>query len=455
MSSTTSTASFPHTNPWNPPRVSGGLPGIGHLVDFVRDVTGLMRRARAECGDIAGLRVGNKDMILFTGPRAQERYFRASDDVFSQREAYQMMVPVFGQGVVYDATPERMNEQLKLLLLALQGPRMKHYAPIFTEEVERSVADWGESGVVDFYDFTQKLTGYTSTHCFFGAEFRHEMTDEFSAVYHDLERSIIPLAYINPNLPIPTFRARDRARNKLGSMIEDLLARRRAAGTGGTDLFQTLMDASYSDGTRLSPHEITGMLVATMFAGHHTSSVTAAWTMIELLQHPHEMQRVVDELDTKLGDRPLDYRALRDIEVTDRAIREALRIHPPLYMLAREVLQDYNTDGFVIPKGAWVLASPLIGHEIETVFANATQFDPDRLAEPRREDACPYSYISFGAGRHKCMGNNFALLQIKAIFATLLRKYTFELYGDPIRTDFGGMVAGPEQPCRVRYRVRR
>ena len=66
----------------------------------------------------------------------------------------------------------------------------------------------------------------------------------------------------------------------------------------------------------------------------------------------------------------------------------------------------------------------------------------------------PFAYLAFGGGRHKCLGNAFARLQIKAILATLLRRYEFSSTSDPIGSDFHGLVIGPSQPCRIRYRRR-
>src|SRR5690606_2373968 len=130
------------------------------------------------------------------------------------------------------------------------------------------------------------LTNFTSSHCLLGREFRKEMTEEWARVYHDLERGIVPIGYIHPYLPIPAFRRRDRARARLGEMVSEVVERRRRSGTVREDFLQTLMESRYKDGSALSDHEITGMLVAAMFAGHHTSGVTTAWTLIELLRHP-------------------------------------------------------------------------------------------------------------------------------------------------------------------------
>ena len=96
----------------------------------------------------------------------------------------------------------------------------------------------------------------------------------------------------------------------------------------------------------------------------------------------------------------------------------------------------------------------MVAHRDEEVFRNALTFDPDRYEPGREEDKRPFAYISFGGGRHKCMGNAFAILQIKTIIAVLLERYEFELAGDPIETDFQGLVLGPKPPIRIRYRRR-
>src|SRR5215471_19226627 len=102
------------------PKVSGGLPFVGHLIPFVRTAVDLLARARAECGDVAAFDVGPKRMVLMTGPEASEAFFRAPDSVLNPSEAYKMMVPVFGKDVVYDAPIEKMAEQFTMLLPCLQ-----------------------------------------------------------------------------------------------------------------------------------------------------------------------------------------------------------------------------------------------------------------------------------------------------------------------------------------------
>jgi sterol 14-demethylase len=439
----------------NPPRLSGGLPVIGHTVEFVRSTIDLLFRAQRELGEVAGLRVANKNMVALFGPEAHEAVFRAPDSQLNPAEAYKIMTPVFGKNMVYDASPERMDEQLKMLLPALKDRRMRTYAEIIVEEVEASIADWGDEGEIDLVDYCRVLTNFTSAHCLLGREFRHDMTHEFAEIYHALERGITPLAYVNAHLPLPSFRARDKARVRLVEMIGEIVEARRRSGTKGEDFLQTLIEAHYQCGTALTDDEITGMLLAAMFAGHHTSSVTTAWTLLELMRNPACRRTVVEQLD-EIHEQAgvISFESLQQFSEGDCAVLEALRLHPPLFLLIRVVKREFEFKGYRFPAGTWLLLSPTVSQRMPEAFEDPDCFDPQRFSAERIKSMHPFAYLAFGGGRHKCLGNAFARLQIKVILATLLRRFDFSATSDPIGSDFHGLVIGPSQPCRVRYRRR-
>jgi sterol 14-demethylase len=167
------------------------------------------------------------------------------------------------------------------------------------------------------------------------------------------------------------------------------------------------------------------------------------------------MARVVEEIDGVFGGgEPVTFQALRALTLTEQAVKEALRLHPPLFMLVRVAMADFVYKEWWIPKGTWVLISPTVSHQIPSLFADPSRFDPSRFAPPREEDKRDFAFIPFGGGRHKCLGNAFAILQVKTILAILLGRYSFDLAGDPIASDIHGLVVGPKEPCRVRYRRR-
>jgi len=195
-----------------------------------------------------------------------------------------------------------------------------------------------------------------------------------------------------------------------------------------------------------------------MFAGHHTSSGTAAWTLIELLRHPDVMSSVVAELDELYQDgRAVSFQALREIPLLESTLKEALRLHPPLVLLMRVAKQDIEIGGYVIPAGTMVAASPAVSNRIPGDFPEPDRFDPRRYIEPRQEDLINrWTWIPFGAGKHRCVGSAFAMMQLKAIFSVILRDYEFEMAqpSESYRDDVSKMVIQLEQPCVVRYRRR-
>jgi sterol 14-demethylase len=437
------------------PVLSGRLPVVGHTVEFVRGTIELLARGNKELGEVAAIEVAGRTMVAMYGPAAHEAVFRAPDAHLSPMEAYKIMTPVFGKGIVYDAAPERMAEQLKMLLPALQDRRMRTYGEAVVFETEDTVRPWGKSGVVDFVELCRTLTSFTSSRCLLGKEFREGMSEEFARVYHDLEGGVTPLAYIDAHLPIPSFKKRDKARVRMVEMISEIVRDRKNKGRTGEDFLQTLMDATYADGTKLTDDEITGLLLAAIFAGHHTSSVTTAWTLIELLQNPAMLQRAIDEVDRVFaGGKPVTHASLRELNYIECCIKEALRLHPPLFMLVRVAMKDFVFKDYFIPAGTWILVSPTVSHRLPDVFPEPDAFEPERFLPPRSEDKKDFAYIAFGGGRHKCLGNAFAILQIKAILALLLGQFDFGLCGDAVASDFRGLVIGPKEPCRVRYRRR-
>lgn len=437
-----------------PPKMPGALPLLGHMLAFGKNPFDYMMSLRKTLGEIGEFRMFHQEMVLMTGPDANEAFFRAPDAQLDQSQAYKIMTPIFGKGVVFDAPPHKKDQQLKMLMPVLRDKPMRGYAQVIVQEVEQMIADWGDTGEIDLLEFMKELTIYTSSHCLLGDEFRYELNEEFAKIYHDLEKGVNPLAFVFPYLPLPVFRRRDKARARLQELVTGIIAKRAQKSEKSEDAFQLLIDASYEDGSRLSAHEITGMLIGTLFAGHHTTAGTAAWTLLELARRPEYRELVLKELDAHFGvDGEVTFQSLREIPVLENVIKEVLRLHPPLIFLIRKVMQDFHFKDYTIKAGKYVCASPRVSHRIEDVFPDPEKFDPDRYSEARQEDARPFSWIAFGGGKHKCSGNAFAMLQLKAIFSILLRRYTFELIDDKdaYQDDFTQMVVQPLSPCRVRY----
>lgn len=434
------------------PVVSGARPGTGHFEEFCTTPLEFLHRAHDECGELAEFDMGGLGTVLMVGPEAHEAFFRAPDEQLNAAAAYQMMVPVFGEGVQYGAEPSIERQQLRIQYQGLKHDRMIDYAEVVAKEVLDFIKDWGEEGEMDFYEAFTDLTMKTSTHCLLGSEFRYRLTGEFADLYHDLEAGIDPSALLDPNQQKDTFQKRDIARVRLQELITEAVRARRESGAVYNDMLQIYMDAEYQDGSKLSEHEITGMVIWFMFAGHHTSSNTSAWTLVEIARHPQYLAELTAEVDRLYEhSKELSLNALREIPLLEGFIREALRLHPPLNAISRRVLQDFIYKDYKIEAGKNVMLCPHVSHKLPEYFPEPELFDPKR---PAPENV--FAAIPFGGGRRKCVGNAFALMQVKAIFCELLHHYNFELTQQPedYKEIMPALILRPSNPCVLRYKRR-
>jgi len=167
-------------------------------------------------------------------------------------------------------------------------------------------------------------------------------------------------------------------------------------------------------------------------------------------------EAVFTTLASELGDGEITLEALRRLTTLERCIKEAERMHPPLVMLMRRIVRDFEYDGWVLAAGGLAMVSPAVGHRLPAVFADPDHYDPDRFGPERQEDRrTKHSLIGFGGGHHRCIGAAFAQQQIKVIWSVILRRFELSLARTGHRPDYATFVVGPRRPCLVRYRRRR
>ena len=424
-----------------------------------------MTEMYAKHGEVFTIPILHKNMTFLIGPDVSSHFFTSTDELMSQTEVYDFNVPTFGKGVVYDVDVKIRAEQFRIVGDALKSGKLKSYVPMFVQEAEEYFSKWGDTGVVDLMDVFGELIIMTASRTLLGREVREHMFKEVADLYHDLDDGMRPLSVIFPYAPTAYHRRRDDARTKLHGIFHKVLEARRAAGVKEPDMLQVLMDANYqkvNGGRKLTDDEITGLLIAILFAGQHTSTVTSSWTGLRMMDTKEttfaaavQEQR---EFLAKHGD-TLDMDILSSMKVLECNIHEALRLGPPLIMVMRYSKEPFSVTTskgktYVVPKNHIVASSPTFAHTLPEVFKNPNAYEPDRFQEPRLEQKRPFSYLGFGGGRHACMGQMFALLQIKTIWSILLRNFDFEMLDPFPEPDFTSMVIGPK-PCKVRYTRRK
>ncbi|WP_437965404.1 cytochrome P450 [Sorangium sp. So ce260] len=217
--------------------------------------------------------------------------------------------------------------------------------------------------------------------------------------------------------------AYDRAREALAASILKAAEHRRIAGNPGSiDLLDPLVravDAGQMDEQALVD-EIVMMLVT-----HVPTAAASAWALCELAQRPEVRRNLEEELGA-IGARGAE---VERAPLLSAVVLETLRLHPPVWVLAREALREFRHGPHAVSAGNEVLVSPYVMQRLPQYWKSPEAFLPERFlpGSPWHVERPSAAYLPFGLGMRKCVGERTAVLQMKLMLAALVRDFRFEL----------------------------
>ncbi|KAK6162700.1 hypothetical protein DH2020_002541 [Rehmannia glutinosa] len=244
------------------------------------------------------------------------------------------------------------------------------------------------------------------------------------------------------NIGVPGLRHLPNKHNKeiwklegeIDSMILEVVkSRSDDDGNNKKDLLQLLLSAaeSYGDDSNI-PADITPNKFIIdnckniYFAGHETTAISASWCLLTLAAYPDWQARAREEVLEICGTNMPTANMLRNLKVLTMVIQETLRLYPPVAYVVREALQDIHFKGINIPKGVNIQVPIPVMHQHQELWGSEThKFKPDRFANGIR-GACkiPQAYIPFGVGTRTCVGQNFAMAELKSPLKNELKSQT-------------------------------
>ncbi|HEX7736908.1 MAG TPA: cytochrome P450 [Ktedonobacteraceae bacterium] len=429
-----------------------GAPFVGNTLQFMKDRDGLLRRGFELLGPIFSIKLAGKNAAVLIGPDYHQMFFSETDKKLSMHKSYRFLTAAFGE-VGFAGPPEVYTAQRSILHSPFKGEKAVKSIQVMQTEVQQWLDSLGEQGEIELVGEVARLVQNVASHALMGQAFREQAGREFWDLYLILGQSLD--AMLPPNLPLPKFIRRDKAKNKLRAMLRPILVERRAHPEQYEDFLQDFVNARYKDGSPVDDETILSLILGLMFAGHETTVGQASWTIIELLQHTEYLELVQKELASHLAPgQTIDAKALSSLEHVFWAVQETTRIHPSADMLWRRAEEDIDLGEYCIPKDWNLMVSPGIAQQLPDLFAEPQQFDPLRFSPDRKEDRQHrFAIIGFGGGLHKCAGMNFANNEMMMISSLLIQQFDLELVTNnpqPTR-DMG--ASRPEKTI-VRYRRR-
>ena len=152
-----------------------------------------------------------------------------------------LTTPIFGKDVVYDCSNDHLMEQKKFVKVSLTTEKFRDYVGMIEDEVSQfmntdpafriwQLNDINEWGAIDIYQVMAEITILTAARTLQGKEIRQNMTKGFADLYSDLDHGFTPLHWMFENLPLPSYRKRDAAHEKMSQFYQNILQKRREAG---------------------------------------------------------------------------------------------------------------------------------------------------------------------------------------------------------------------------------
>ncbi|TBU32626.1 lanosterol 14-alpha-demethylase [Dichomitus squalens] len=487
-----------------PPLVWHWIPFLGSAPAYGRDPVTFFRNCREKYGNCFTFILLGKRVTVTLGTQGNDFVLGGKHSQLAAEDVYShLTTPIFGKDVVYDCPNEKFMEQKRFVKVSLTIDKFRSYVGMIEDELRdylntdsafrtyqmNDINEWGAFPVLKTFS---EITILSASRTLQGREIREGLTKDYAQVYSDLDHGFTPLHWMVPGLPLPSYRKRDAAHLKMSSFYQSLIRNRREhpEREHEDDVINSLMQQKYRDGTPLLDHEIAHILIALLMAGQHTSSSSIAWTMLHIADRLDIQEALYKEQVEHFGTpdgglRDMRYEDIRELKVLDAVVRETLRLHPPIHSIMRQAHTDIPVPAtlaapsedvkYVVPKGDIVLASPLVSQVDPAVWDEPEKWEPLRWYDEKGVAAQANKqynegekvdfgfglvskgtvspYLPFGAGRHRCIGEQFAYLQISTIITALIRRMEFRIEGEFPKPDYTSMMVQP-LPCQIMYRRR-
>jgi cytochrome P450 len=435
----------------------GGLPWLGSALRIVREPF-TFYDTLAEHGDVVRYTVAGQPFCVLLHPDHVEQVLVGEPERFRRWMGDEWdVIGGMGREGLLQTEGEQWRRQRRIVQTAFTPDRIRSYAGAMVAAAERTVDDWADDETVAIDREATQLTLDVLTASLFDLDVADRREVVAAAARELNARANTRLSTFVPNwVPIPSNRRYRRRMAAFEALVADLIDERRGVADDANDLLTLLLRAETDGGETLSEAEVADNLLTFLFAGHETTALALTYALFLLAKHHDEQARLHDEVDGVLDGATPTAADLPSLVHTERVVKEALRLYPPVYLTFREAVEAAEIGGYHIAPGTKLSLPQFHLHTDERFFDDPESFRPSRWTDEFETDLPDYAYFPFGGGPRHCIGMRFAMQELKLVLSTLLARASFDLVSDDdIDLDFQlGITLRPTDPVELRIGFR-
>ncbi|XP_043504764.1 cytochrome P450 4C1-like [Polistes fuscatus] len=215
-----------------------------------------------------------------------------------------------------------------------------------------------------------------------------------------------------------------------------------------------LLIAASLNGNQIDDEGIQEEVDTFMFEGHDTTAMALMFALSLFAKHQDVQQRIRNEVNTIMieDNYNLTIADLQEFSYLDRCIKESLRLYPSVHSIFRTLTHDLPLNNYLVPSGAICAVHIYSVHRNPRFWPDPNVFDPDRFLPENVKGHYPYSYIPFSAGPRNCIGQKYAMLELKLIVAHIVRNFYLESVDSIDDVEIAsGLTLNSIKPLRVKF----
>ena len=401
-----------------------GGPAWVNFTRYLRDPLRTMDRFAADHGGVAYVRFPGGHNFFFVSDADLVRRVLVDDNAaFVKGRALRAAKRLLGEGLLTSEGPDHLRRR-RSIQPVFASDRIARYGDTMIEAAEHISAGWSDGAEIDINGEMTRVALRVVGRTIFDADVESEapeigaVLDAGMRVFH---RFLLPGAELLWRLPLPATRRFNAAKRDIDAFLGRLVAER-AVAEGGGDLVAVLHGLQDESGGRaLGDVEIRDEAITLMLAGHETTAQALTWTWYLLDQNPAAWEALRAELAAQLGTRPPAPDDFARLPYTQAVFREALRLYPPVWALARIATRPYALGPYAVPEGGTIVMSQWVVQRSDRYFPDPLRFAPERWIDGPAP--APGAYFPFAAGPRMCIGERFAMLEGTLVLAAIGRAW--------------------------------